>query len=77
MQTKSPCLCMHVSVGVLQILYMGPKKIEIYANNATLVNVNIYILMVQFMIVLYLMALHMIYMRSIPNQVTMRCGPIF
>ena len=68
---------MHVSVGVLQILCMGLKKIEIYANNAILVNVNMYILMVQFMIVLYLMALHMIYTRSISDQVTMRCDPIF
>jgi len=68
---------MHVSVGVLQILYMGPKKTEIYANNATLVNVNMYILMVQFMKVLYLMTLHMIYTRSISDQVTMTCGPIF
>jgi len=46
----------------------GTQETEIYANNATLVNVNIYILMVWFMIVLYLMALHMIYMR---------CDPVF
>jgi len=77
METKSPCLCMHVSVGVLQILNMGPKKSEIYANNATLINVNMYILLAQFMIVLYLMVLHMIYTRSISDQVTMRCGPKF
>ena len=56
---------------------MGLKKTKIYANNATLVNVNMYILMVQFMIVLYLMALYMIYTRSISDQVTMRCDPIF
>jgi len=68
---------MHVSIAVLQILYMGPKKTEIYANNATFVNVNMYTLMVQFMVVLYLMALHMIYTRSISDQVTMRCDPIF
>ena len=37
---------MHVWVGVLQILYMGPKKTEIYANNATLVNVSMYILII-------------------------------
>jgi len=43
---------MHVLVGALQIFYMGPKKIEIYVNNATLVNVNMYILMVRLMIVI-------------------------
>ena len=68
---------MHVFVGVLQILYIGPKKTEIYVNNATLVNVTMYTLMVRLMIVIYLMALHMIYMRSIPDQVTMRCAPMF
>ena len=77
MQTKSPWLYMHVLVGGLQILYMGPKKTKIYANNATLININMYILVVQFMIVLYLMDLHMIYKRSIPDQVTMRRDPTF
>jgi len=77
MQTKSPYLCMHVSVGAIQILYVGPKKTKIYANNTTLVNINMFILKVRLMIVLYLMALHMIYMRSIPDQVTMRCVPMF
>jgi len=68
---------MHVLVGALQILYMGPKKTEIYVNNATFVNVNMYILMVRLMIVIYMMLLHMIYARSMPDQVTMRCVPMF
>ena len=63
---------MHVLVGTLQILYIGPKKTKIYVNNAPLVNVNMYILMVQLMTIIYSMALHMICMRSIPDQVTMR-----
>jgi len=66
---------MHVLVGALQILYMGSKKTEIYVNNATLVNVNMYILMVRLIIVIYLMTLHMIYTRFIPDKVTMRCAP--